>query len=306
MGRIVGSALLVIALLAVGCGGGDDPANPDGGGGGGGGGNTFTATVDGQAFKADANTIQVTGNNPATRQGTLAISGYQVSTGIGLIVTISFFIGPASQPLGVNPGTNPGGIGMVTIAPDSWTTPFSGAAGFVTLTARTDKRIAGTFDFTAAGALPATVPATRVVTSGAFDITIDAGLPPLPTGVGSTAIATIGGTPWNAATIVGIHPGAGTFSLAADNTAYSISLVPKVPVAAGNAYGIPSQMGITVSRTGTADSWWGGLGADIGTVTITTFDANRLIASFNGTLPPLAGVGTLTVTGGAINAYLEN
>ena len=303
MERISRSALLVVALLAVSCGGGDDPANPNTGGGGGGG-NSFTATVDGQAFKADANTIQVTGNNPATRQGALAISGVQASTGVGLILTISFFIGPASQPLGVHPGSNPGGIASVLIAPDMWTTPLNGAAGFVTLTARTDKRLAGTFNFTAAGN-PGATPATRVVTSGTFDITIDAGLPPLPTGVGSTAIATIGGTPWNAATIVGIYPGAGIFSVAADNTTYSITLVPKVPVTAGNTYGIPSQMGITVSRTGTADSWWGGLGADIGSVTVSTFDANRLIASFNGTLPPLAAVGSLTVTGGAINAYLE-
>lgn len=306
MKRISGPSWLIVALLAVSCGGGDDgPAAPGGGGGGGGGGNTFTATIDGQAFAADAATIQVTGNTPATRQGTLVITGYQTSSGRALSVSFSFFIGPASQPLGVNPGTNPGGIASITIASDIWMTPLSGAAGFITLSTRTDKRIAGTFNFTAAGSLPGMSPANRVVTNGTFDITIDAGLPPLPTGVGSTCIANIGGTPWNAATIVGIQPGAGSFSVAADNTSYSISLVPKVVTAAGNTYGIPSEMGITVLRTGTAESWYGGLGADIGSVTITTLDANRLIASFNGTLPPLSAPGSLAVTGGAINAHLE-
>jgi len=64
-------------------------------------------------------------------------------------------------------------------------------------------------------------------------------------------------------------------------------------------------MGMTVIRTGTAESWYGGLGADVGSVTITTFATNRLIASFSGTLPPLSGSSSITVTGGAINSYLE-
>ena len=188
-----------------------------------------------------------------------------------------------------------------------WSTPLNGASGFVTITARTDKRIAGTFHCTTAGILPSITPPTRSVTDGSFDVTIDAGLPPLPTGVGSTEIATIGGTPFNGATIVGINAGGGIFSVGADNTVYSISLLPKIPVTAGNTYGIPSQMSITLAEMGTTNSWWGGLGADIGSVTITTFNANRLIATFNGTLPVLGGApATMTVTGGAINAYLEN
>ncbi|MDH4338373.1 MAG: hypothetical protein OEX18_13960 [Candidatus Krumholzibacteria bacterium] len=307
MKRFSGLALLLVALLAVGCGGSDSPAGPGGGGGPiGGGGNSFTATVDGQPFKADVGTIQVTGNTPATRQGTLAISGFQTSTGVGLTLIISFFIGPATQPLGVNTGTNPGGTGSVLMAPDIWMTPLNGHAGFVTVTARTDKRIAGTFNFTSDGILPGIVPASRVVTNGKFDITIDTGLPPLPSGVGSTAIANIGGQPWNAATIVGLHPGAGVFSVNANNTEYSVTLVTSTLVSAGNTYGIPSQMGMTITHVGTTDSWYGGVGADVGSVTISTFDANRLVASFSGTFQPIGtAVGTLTVTGGAINAYLE-
>jgi hypothetical protein len=285
-----GLMVLIIALFTAGCEQG---------------GNFFTATIGGRPFRASPGTIMVTGNATPTRQGTLIITGFQPSTGIALNLSISFFIGPAAQPLGVNLGTTPGGIGSVTIAPDIWSTPLNGAAGFVTVTVRTDKRIAGTFNFTAAAFTPSTTPPTIEVTEGAFDITIDEGLPPLPTGVGSTAIATIDGTPWNAATIVGIHPGPGIFSVAADNTVYSIVILTQVLVTAGNTYGIPSQMHMTVSRMGTSDSWYGGLGEDVGSVTITTFDANRLIASFSGTLPPLSGNSSLTVTGGAINCYLE-
>lgn len=308
MNRWIGSALLAVVLACVSCGGEDNPAGPGdggGGGGGGGGGNVFTATIDGQPWKADGNLIFVTGNATPTRQGALLITGSQASSGITLGLNLAFIIGPATQPLGVNAGTTPGGTVTITDSPDVWMTPLNGAAGFVTITARTATRIAGTFHCTAA-TLPPAAAGTRSVTDGKFDITVPAGLPDLPTGVGSTAIASIGGTPWNAATIVGINPGGGTFSVAADNTAYSITLLPKQPVSAGNTYGIPSQMTVQVIRTGTTDSWWGGLGADVGTITITTLAADRLVATFSGNLVALNASGPLAVTGGAINAYLEN
>ncbi len=297
-------ALPLLQLAGCGGGGGGGPTGPGGGGGGGGGGNSFTAVIDGTAWTSDSSAISVTGSASATRAGLLIISGYETSSNRGLSLAISFFIGPAVQPLGVNSATTPGGSGTVMLPPDSWLTPMSGAAGFVTLTERSATRIAGSFNFTAA-ALAGATPAQRVVTGGAFDITVPAGLPPLPTGVGSTATATIGGSPWYAATIVGLHPGSGTFSLSASNTAYSLTLVPKVPVSAGNSYGIPSQMGVTVLREGTAESWWGGTGADIGTVTISTFDAHRLVASFSGILPALNAPAALTLAGGTVNAYLE-
>jgi hypothetical protein len=168
---------------------------------------------------------------------------------------------------------------------------------------RTATRIAGTFHFTAEASV-GTTPPTTSVTDGAFDITVAAGLPPLPTGVGSTAGATLGTTPWNAATIAGINGGAGSFSLNAFTNEYSITFVTKVPVSAGNTYGIPSQMDMQVAHFGTADSWSGGTGADVGSVTITTFDANRLIATFGATLPPAGTGSALEVTGGHLNAYL--
>lgn len=300
MARRLEVASIAVALLAAGCGGGDS----SGPGGGGQDGNTFTARIDGQAWSASGGTISVSGSPTPTRQGTLVVSGAETASGIVLLLSVSFIVGPATQPLGVNTGSNPGGSGSVSSGAKLWMTPFDGASGFVTFTARTSNRIAGTFHFTAR-ANPGTSPATTTVTEGAFDITVPAGLPPLPTGVGSTAIATFGGTPWNAATIVGSRPAPDLFVLAADNTSYSMTLLPKVPVAAGNTYGIPSQIGLTVIRTGTADSWWGGTGADVGTVTIGTLQADRLVATFSATLPPLAGAAPLAVSGGAVNAYLQ-
>lgn len=305
--RLIATTLAVFSFLTIsGCGGGSDgPSGPGGGGGGGGGnGNAFTAVIDGVNWASDANAISVSGNGAPTREGTLIITGYETSSGRGLSLALSFLGGPTVQPLGVNTGTTPGGSGTVIIAPNSWLTPFSGAAGVITLTERTATRIAGTFNFTAA-ALAGATPAQRVVTGGAFDITVTAGLPPLPTGVGSTVAATIGGAPWYAATVVGLNPGGNVFSLSASNTAYTLTFVPKVPVSSGNTYGIPSQMGVTASGAGGTDSWWGGLGADVGSVTVTTFGADRLVATFNGNLVPLNAAAGLSLAGGALNVYLQ-
>jgi hypothetical protein len=278
-----------------------DPS--DDGGGGGGGGNTFTATIDGVAWQSDTALIQITGSATPTRTGTLMISGFQASTGRSLLLMLSFIIGPATQPLGVNTGTNPGGVGGVTIASDNWLTPLSGKAGFVTITARTDERIAGTFHFTAENDIGA-VPATRAVTSGAFDITLDAGLPPLPTGVGSTSTATFDGTPWNAATIVGIRPGPGVFSVSTATTEYTVVFTSAVPITAPGPYGIGSQVQIQVIETGTTNAWAAVVGPDVGTFTVQSIAEDRVVATFSGNIPSAGGGIALAIVGGTVNAHL--
>ncbi len=298
--------IAALGFVAAGCGGSSDPAAPappgGGTGGGTGGGNTFTATIDGTAWTSDANVITVTGSSSPTHAGTMIISGYETSSGTTLSLTLSFIGGPSTEPLGVNTDSTPGGIGMVIKAPASWTTPYSGDAGTITVTTRTATHIAGTFQFTAANTLNAAD--TKAVTGGSFDITIDGGLPGLPTSAGSTAVATIGGAAWDAATVVASNAGSGIFTLAANNTAYSVTLVPTVPVTASGDYGVPSQMSLTVMRTGTADSWAATTGADIGTVHVATFDAHHLVISFSADLPPLNTSGALSIDSGQVDAYL--
>src|SRR5262245_44153241 len=139
--RGVGAALLVVALLAVGCGDDDDgPAGP-----GPGGGATMKATIDGTDWAASANYVQVTGDSIPTEQGTLTILGVNTSSGISVSLMLSYISGSGTFPLGVNTGTTAGGRGFVGEAPYAWSTPLSGAAGTVTITARTATRIAGTF-----------------------------------------------------------------------------------------------------------------------------------------------------------------
>jgi len=295
MRRAVLGAVLVSGLLGLGCGG--DGGGPAGPGNNNGGGNSFTAVIDGNAWTSSQVSLQLTGDAGNPESSPLVISGYENASGFSVQLFLGFIGGVGSFPLGVNAGSTAGGTAQLVLAPDIWTTPFSGAAGSLEVTERTATRIAGTFAFTA-DALLNVLPATRTVTSGAFDLTVSTGLPALPTQVGSTMTATIDGGAWNGATIVALNPGAGTFSVSGSNTAYSFMVTPKQPVAAGNSYGIPSQISLSVIRTGTADSWAAIGGADIGTWTIDSFTAAGMSGSFSGTIPGLS-VGTpLTIAGG--------
>jgi hypothetical protein len=304
MTQVFRRVMFVVVLSVLGCGGSaSDGGGGNAGGDGNPGGTSFSADIDEQAWAADENAIQVTGNPGAPNLGTIVMSGIDISTGQGLVLALSFISGPGTYPLGVNIGTTPGGTGSVTGSPDSWITPLSGAAGAVTVTVRTATRIAGTYSFSAdplLGGGPA-----AVVTNGKFDITVASGLPALPTGEGSTVTATLDGGAWNAATVIGLNPGEGILSLAADNTAYTINMTAKVPLVAGNSYGIPSQISFTIIRTGTADAWAATSGEDIGFFTVDTFSATRAVGTFGGTFPKSGGGPALEVVDGAYDLSLQ-
>jgi hypothetical protein len=222
---------------------------------------------------------------------------------------LSFITGPGTYALGVNPSTTPGGEGSVGVVTgsdlDTWETWLTGSAGSVTITTRTSNRVAGTFQFTAT-ANPGTPPGTKAVTAGEFDITVPGGLSPLPTDAGSTLVANLGGTAWNAATVSGTGGGGGFITAGGTSLDYALSLQPKVAMSAGNTYGVPSEIDIAVQRFDPGNSWNGGTGADVGSVTIITLDSDRLVATFSGTLPPATSGVPLVLTGGAINTFLQN
>jgi hypothetical protein len=275
--RVAGPALLAIGLLTAGCGDdGDAPTGPPPGGGA-----SMKATIDGVDWVASPNGVQVTGDTIPTAQGMLTITGVDTSSGISVSLLVSYISGPGTVPLGVNTGTNAGGTGMVGEAPSSWTTPLSGAAGTVTITARSSTRVAGTFQFDASPVVG--VGADVAVTAGEFDITIDAGLPPLPTGSPSRMTATLDTIAWNGATIVAIAGGA---SFGGSTTSYAITFLAKVPFAAGGTYDIGSEFGAAVTRIGTTDSWVVTVEDSVGYVTLETVDEERISGSFAGTLPP--------------------
>lgn len=300
MKRMLARALVVVALFALGCGG-DDPANPGngGGGGGGGGGKLFKATIDGAAWTATSSTIQVTGGTDP-RLATIAITGINTNSGIGVILSLSLISGPGTYPLGVNPGSNAGGTGSVLVTPDTWMTPFSGAAGSVVITTRTDTRIAGTFQFDASSLVPG--PPDVDVTAGEFDITVASGLPALPNGSGGSVMtATIGGAPWNGATISQVGTGA---SFGAISTDYTVNFVGVVAPGAYDLGAGPGKWQCQVSRTGTTESWAVTSEDSVGTIIFITVLPGRMQGIFNGTIPALNASGPLTLAAGFFSIYL--
>lgn len=302
MRRMLARALVVGALFALGCGGDDGPANPNnnnGGGGGGGGDKVFTATIDGAAWTATSSTVQVTGSTDP-RLATIVITGININNGVGVILTLSIVSGPGTYPLGVNPGSNAGGTGSVIVTPDSWLTPLNGAAGSVEITTRTATRIAGTFEFDASPLVPG--PPDVAVTAGEFDITVASGLPALPNGSGGSLItATIGGDPWNAATISQVSGGA---SFGGTTTDYTVNFVGVVAPGAYDLGSGPGKWQCQVSRTGTAEAWAVTSEDSVGTIIFITILPGRMQGIFNGTIPSLNASAPLTLAAGFFSVYI--
>lgn len=292
-------SVFFLTVSLAGCGGGEESSDPDGND------NFLRARIDGQQFTASSSFITVTGSGTPTQSGQLIIVGPNIGNSDSLALTLGFIPGPGTYPLGTNPGTTPGGLGTYVKGSDSWTAPLNGQAGTLVITARTATRIAGTFTFTGNALLPAMSPDQRVVTEGEFDVTVAAGLPPLPTGPGSTASATIDGAYWNAGTVVAVAAGASAVSANATDQDYSITFVSATaPLVNGMTYGIPSGINLQVLRTNNQGSWFGGVGADVGTFTVTAIGADRVAGDFSATLPSLAAGPALAITNGHLDAYI--
>jgi len=290
-------SLCALGIFATGCGDDDGPVDP------GTVNNEMSAKIDGQQWSADQSAITVTGNAATPRQGTISISGTRITPQQNITLLLSFITGPGTYPLGVSVVSNAGGTGLVTNPPNTWLTPLSGAAGTVTISTRTDSRIAGTFAFVA-NEIPSG--GTTAVTEGQFDITVSGGLPNLPTGFASAASAKLNGANWNAAAILADSPNAGEFNFVGTTTDFSIALHSLVPVLAGSPYGVPSQIDLTITRIGSSEVWHAESGPDVAFVTLIEFTDDLLVGTFQGTIPQSSGGSTpMVITEGQLNLSLQ-
>jgi hypothetical protein len=288
-----------VAVFVTACGGGGGPGPGQNGQVSG----NFRATIDGAQWAADVLTIQISGGAVGDVSGPIIITGSQISTGTTMSIALRFVGGPGTYPLGVN-ATNAGGIATVSRSLGGGATVLStqltGAAGTLTITARTNTRIAGTFSYTAT-VLPGAGTGTAIVTNGSFDLTMNAGLtvPPLPTDSGSVVSATLNGANWNAATIVAPNA-AVTFG--AGSTDYMLNVLATTVVNGPGTLAIPGQVSVTLIRAGTAQSWTGTGGN--GTIVVTGLTTGRLVGTFTMTLAPVVGsgaVGNVVMTNGRFN-----
>jgi hypothetical protein len=151
--------VLSAALLIAACGGGSKsgPTSP-----------TTTTTGTGRSMSASIDGTQwsttIVGANPGA--GFIIIAGSNVGgqTTVGLTIATG---GTGTQTIG--PGTL--AAGSVLIGSQMWQANSFGGGGTITLTTVTSNRVAGTFTFTAKALVNSVTPATRVVTSGQFDVT---------------------------------------------------------------------------------------------------------------------------------------
>jgi hypothetical protein len=153
-GRLVSVAALAVAAA---CGGGSSkatgPTTP------GTGNRTMSARIDGATWTAT--NVAASGAN-----GTLIVSGAR-GTDAAVSITASLIQGTGTQAM----GRNSIALGAVTIGNTQWAAGNLLGSGSVTLTLVTATRAVGTFAFTAPAVSASTFPATKTVTSGAFDVT---------------------------------------------------------------------------------------------------------------------------------------
>jgi hypothetical protein len=276
---IVGIGLSVSLALLSACGSSDNS-----GPGGGGGNANFTATVDGASWTSAAFVTQATGN-PG---GAFALVGGTGTAGGTTLSIVLFNVdAPGTYPLGVS-GTQRGGIATITVGASTQSTPLSGVAGTVTVTAISATHITGTFAFDA-GAAPHVVS----VTQGSFDL-------PVTTSGGSIAVApyagnsfagTLNAAPWVAATVVMVSPpSSATVAVGVGNDAYQFNAIVSGWTGVGT-YALGSGVSRQVSgiKMGTTQSWGGTGGASSGSITVTAQTATRMQGSYDVTLAPAGG-----------------
>lgn len=303
MRRLLASAAALLVLAA--CGGsstGPDagpntpppppPPPPPGGS------SQLAATIDGQQWSATSSLIYAIANT-STMKGGLTFSGSVLSPSRGLTFTLARIKGPGTYPLGVNIGTNAGGILLLSEGSQSWSTPLNGDAGTVTITSMSNGRVVGTFSAELESQVGTITPAKRTVSNGSFNVPINPGYTAPPADdLGSVISGTIDGRSFKGATIVGLGGGTSLMGFSASNTEWNVnvSLGPvdgtgTLPI----SNGLPVRK-ITVLEIGSSTGY-GGTAADEGTMTVTSVTANRIAGSFSATLARVGGAGSIQVSG---------
>lgn len=296
-------AIALPALLFVAACGGGDPTGPELPGGTG-----MTARVDGQSWVShELGFAAVAGPS-----GLFTIVGAESADATSRTISLSVWNvrGPGTYALGMLP-VMVGGTGLYSEGTNTvWSTPFSGAAGEVTLTTLTAERIAGTFQFEAALSSGSSGTQTRSITQGAFDMPLSTSgsLPTVPDDAGHLVAATLAGSPFNAS------GASATTSLMGDGLGFNANdldyqiVVSLAGVTTAGDYTLDQAAGrlliVTGMGAGSANCCWGAQAGDTGTITITSVSATRFSGTFSGTLqaqPGSAQTQPLVITGGSFD-----
>ncbi len=255
-----------------------------------GAGSGLTARYEGEAWEAEP--IGVYANALGSSPGTYIFGGTQTKGGItrSIVVTLYNIGGPGTYALGtdmnVTGGMAQAGEGTGTGAnSNAWITDGTG-------------RIQASFRFTAVPGKNNALTANRTVTEGRVDLPYKGTPLPVLDKHGGTLTATLGGKPYNAASIyaslvdVNGNPGVNITTTTSLN---GISLLVSGATAPG-IYPVlhkqPNPVSIGVGRNGTSAEtccWGGGGESDTAEVEITSITATRVKGRFHGRLIPSPG-----------------
>lgn len=293
------AALLVAVLAAIGCGGGDadgptGPEMPDADG-------YMTARIDGSAWQSDA--IYVNAGAQAAGAGIIVIQGTRVSGSDGLSINISLanIPGPGTYPLGTAAAVSGGSAGVAESggqAAAGWNTPFSGAAGTITIASMDEERITGTFGFTAE-AVTGSATGARTVTEGRFDLPLQrsGAAQPVPPESMNRISATIDGAPWHAATVSLQQNISTLWGFVASNTQHTVSIAVQ-EFAGPGTYALRSTLPLRLADVygpggvldTSTDCCWTSTGPGAtGAIIVETQTDTRITGTFSFTLPARSG-----------------
>lgn len=267
---------------------------------GGNGTSKFKAVIDGAAWNSNAG-VETTGV-PVTLPGLYVLTGTQLGGAAAYTVVLNLYNigGPGTYALGVGPNV-PGGTAQVSNISGGWVTAQSGADGEVFITALTDTRITGSFQFTA-NALTGSATGTKAVTLGTFDVPVHWTGPvvALPANKGSKVTALVGQTSWNAA-FVSSQLASSIFTMSSTNSSGGIGISLTGVTGPGFYPLSPSNvLSFSKSPNPLANTWNSTGAGSSGSVTIASVTASRIQGTFTGTLGPAPSTtttGTVTVNG---------
>ncbi len=244
----------------------------------------LTATLNGVAYRPTSASAVISG------AGYFIIASRVGTTGPAVALRL-FSIGkPGTYPLGVSPALI-GGAGDVAVDGAVFTTPYTGAAGTVTITAVSLTRIAGTFSFVATRTVNFFDTDSRTVTGGSFDVPVTgSGTLEIPANIGNTVTGSVRDTAFSATEVSVVDvPSNGKLVLDLRQTSRRVTL--NIPDFTGvGTYKLGTGTGRIMqlyAPVGTFQSEWGGTVATTsGTVTITSVTASRVQGTIAASLVP--------------------
>lgn len=285
MRNLFRNALAIVAVaVSAACGGGDGDGDPQGPGGN----ENMSAEIDGQNWSGMGNAARSAG-------GIYVITGADGTDGISL--QLYNIPGPGTYALGLN-STGFGGTAIFSTPGAGWGTPLTGLAGSVTITTLTDTRIVGTFEYEATP-LNGTAAGTKEVTDGEFDMllqTAGAWSPPDPWD-GSRLNGRVGTDTVIGATMAIIFNGDDLLFTASDLTHVIALTVQDLTATGSHAFHDTAPVrrvqltDVNGSFVYLTDS------TSVGSINVTTLNANRIAGTYTATLKRLGAAGTIDVSG---------